>query len=110
MLGAAVHSSFVPTRYPDRAAWQQRVSDSEVRLQWDPDHDPNGAPVERRAIQLGLRGTTLRAYASDPVAVTDVSAFVAAQRDRGPELLMPVERVYPVADPVVALHLGLDAA
>lgn len=26
-----------------------------VRLQWDPDHDPSGAPVKRRAIQLGLR-------------------------------------------------------
>ena len=26
-----------------------------VRLQWDPDHDPIGAPQQRRAIQLGLR-------------------------------------------------------
>ena len=26
-----------------------------VRLQWDPDHDPTGAHVKRRAIQLGLR-------------------------------------------------------
>lgn len=28
---------------------------SSVRLQWDPDHDPSGAPEQRRAIQLGLR-------------------------------------------------------
>jgi hypothetical protein len=28
---------------------------SSVRLQWDPDHDPTGAPEQRRAIQLGLR-------------------------------------------------------
>ena len=28
---------------------------SEVRLQWDPDHTPSGAPHKRRAIQLGLR-------------------------------------------------------
>ncbi len=28
---------------------------SRVRLQWDPDHDPNGLPQVRRAIQLGLR-------------------------------------------------------
>ena len=26
-----------------------------VRLQWDPDHAPSGAPEKRRAIQLGLR-------------------------------------------------------
>ena len=28
---------------------------SNVRLQWDPDHHPNGSPQNRRAIQLGLR-------------------------------------------------------
>ena len=28
---------------------------TEVRLQWDPDHTPSGAPEKRRAIQLGLR-------------------------------------------------------
>ena len=28
---------------------------TEVRLQWDPDHAPSGAPEKRRAIQLGLR-------------------------------------------------------
>lgn len=28
---------------------------SPVRLQWDPDHSPTGAPEKRRAIQLGLR-------------------------------------------------------
>ena len=27
-----------------------------VRLQWDPDHDPEGGKCERRAIQLGLKG------------------------------------------------------
>ena len=26
-----------------------------VRLQWDPDHDPRGDKLRRRAIQLGLR-------------------------------------------------------
>ena len=28
---------------------------TKVRLQWDPDHDPQGASQPRRAIQLGLR-------------------------------------------------------
>lgn len=28
---------------------------SQVRLQWDPDHDPHGVSQQRRAIQLGLR-------------------------------------------------------
>jgi len=28
---------------------------SDVRLQWDPDHLPNGESHKRRAIQLGMR-------------------------------------------------------
>ena len=51
-----------------------------MRLQWDPDHDPSGAKVERRAIQLGLRGEALARYAREwLVQVQDVSAFVAEQ-------------------------------
>ncbi len=56
ILEAAVPSSHDPHRHADRAAWQAAVASSEVRLQWDPDHGPSGAPVERRAVQLGLRG------------------------------------------------------
>jgi hypothetical protein len=108
MLAAAVHSSFVPGTYADRADWQARVRDSEVRLQWDPDHAPDGHPLERRALQLGLRGAMLRSYASEPVEIHDVSAFVATQRGRREDLLLPAERVYPVPDPVVARRLGLD--
>ncbi len=30
--------------------------DMQVRLQWDPDHAPDGTKQQRRAIQLGLKG------------------------------------------------------
>ena len=113
LLRAAVPSSFVPQLYATREAWQQAVADSAVRLQWDPDHDPAGHPVERRAIQLGLRGAALRAYGEQLVqSIEDVTAFVIAQRDhaRAPfDLLQrPRERVYvPVDDAAAAV--GLDA-
>jgi hypothetical protein len=82
-------------------------------LQWDPDHDPSGRPLERRAIQLGLRGDTLRQYARDWILdIEDVSEFVAAQRsnlDAGGEgrLVTPREEPYPVADASVAARLGM---
>ena len=41
------------------------VANSDVRLPWDPDHDPSGAPLERHAIQLGLRGGILAKYAGE---------------------------------------------
>lgn len=34
---------------------KERDGKSQVRLQWDPDHDPHGVSQQRRAIQLGLR-------------------------------------------------------
>ena len=86
---------------------------SDVRLQWDPDHDPDGAPQDRRAIQLGMKDGTLRKYAGEwLVEIEDVSAFVTAQREhvlalRYDQLETPRESVYSVPDVEVAKRLGL---
>ncbi len=96
------------------AAWRAAVAASDVRLQWDPDHDPSGAKVERRAIQLGLRGEALRHYARDWLLdVEDISDFVRQQRPyaqspRYAHLVTPRETVYPVADRATAARLGLS--
>lgn len=113
ILEQAVHSSFKPDVYSNRADWKQRVARSEVRLQWDPDHDPNGNKVQRRAIQLGLRGSMLRQYARDwCLGIEDISAYVREQyahvkRRRLHLLDTPEERVYRVEDGDVVRHLGL---
>jgi hypothetical protein len=113
ILAEAVHSSHVAEVYGERAVWQEAVHGSNVRLQWDPDHAPGGTPVERRAVQLGLRGATLRRYAEEwTVAIEDVSDFVAAQREHRlsgdhDRLVTPREEVYPVRDAVVAARLGV---
>src|SRR5438045_2907354 len=62
MLGRAVHSAYVHEVYETPEAWRAAVARSHVRLQWDPDHTPTGEQVDRRAIQLGLRGEVLTAY------------------------------------------------
>ena len=87
---------------------------SSVRLQWDPDHDPAGGKVARRAIQLGLRGEVLARYAREwIVEIQDVSAFVAEQREHAREagwsaLVTPREDVYPISDAGTAARLGID--
>src|SRR5580693_3487314 len=40
ILSKAVHSHFVPEAYNSHEEWKQAVAESEVRLQWDPDHTP----------------------------------------------------------------------
>ncbi|MEJ7597218.1 MAG: DUF4291 domain-containing protein [Kofleriaceae bacterium] len=108
ILAAAVPSSYWQHLYPERAAWEDAVKRSEVRLQWDPDHGPGGQPLERRAIQLGLRGPMLARYAS-PLHIEDITPFVREQRavfeQRG-ALVTPEEHPYPVV-PETATRLGI---
>lgn len=113
ILAAAVPSSWDREEFATEADWSQAVSNSSVRLQWDPDHHPSGARLERRAIQLGLRGDTLTAFGTrELVEVIDLSEFVAAQRtvlaSAGvSSLITPRERVYRPADPQTAARLRL---
>jgi len=111
ILSRAVPSSFEPGPHADIAAWKLDLQKSDVRLQWDPDHDPAGDPLPRRAIQLGLRGETLKKYAREwIVGIEDISAFV---REQSPnvtdtnlsELIIPMEREYPVS-PEITKRLG----
>ena len=110
ILAAAVPSSYGQVdRFASTAEWSNAVKTSDVRLQWDPDHGPSGAPLERRAIQLGLRGDVLARYARPWIrSIEDISDFVRAQAKlRGSnELVTPSEDVYPVS-PETAAILGL---
>jgi hypothetical protein len=114
LLAEAIHSSFVPEVYSSEAEWKQAVARSSVRLQWDPDHHPSGAKLERRAIQLGLRGEILAQYARDwIVSIEDISPFVReqyplVQAGNWAQLTVPRETVYPIADPEIAKRLQLS--
>jgi len=111
ILARAVHSSYVAEIHGSRAEWQATVKRSDVRLQWDPDHGPRGNPLERRAIQLGLRGAATRAFASEWVRhIEDVTALVREQREQLHDLerlRTPFERVLAVRDPKTRAWLGL---
>lgn len=114
LLAQAVESSFSPNRFADDVEWQRALAGSAVRLQWDPDHQPSGAKLERRALQLGLRGAALQAFGrTELVEVIDLSEFVAKQRavlaSEGVDALVtPTERVYTPASKEVRIALGLD--
>lgn len=99
LLDAAVPSTFDASSHDTHQAWKDAVATSEVRQQWDPDHAPSGAKLPRRAIQLGLRGDLLRAFATtELLEVIDMTEFVAQQRafaqDDNPKLMTPLESVF----------------
>ena len=104
LLARAVPSSWDPQQFTSQEEWSKTVSQSSVRLQWDPDHQPSGTKLERRAIQLGLRGAVLEEFGTrELVEVMNISDFVTEQRDRlssagDSALVTPRERVYRPAD------------
>jgi len=114
ILRQAVYSSFESEVYDSHDAWKSAVATSNVRLQWDPDYSPDGGKLDRRAIQLGLRGDVLRKYSRDWIVdLTDISDFVRAQREhatpsRYDQLVTPRERVYPVSDDATIQNLRLQ--
>lgn len=93
----------------------KEFGEDDVRIQWDPDHDPFGEKVERRAIQLGIRGRALQKYVEDWIlSITDITDFVKAQyvhvQSNQLDLLhVPVQRIYDVSDEDVRKRIHLDS-
>ncbi len=112
ILAAAVPSSHDDRLHKTHAEWQAAVARSDVRLQWDPDHGPDGAPEQRRAIQLGLRGAALQRFADEwLLGIEDITPLVRAQQQHTlspyDELLLPEEHVYRPDDERIVQRLGL---
>ncbi|VEP18541.1 conserved hypothetical protein [Hyella patelloides LEGE 07179] len=113
ILAAAVHSTYTPEIYDSKESWQKAVAKSDVRLQWDPDRSPGGGKLQRRAIQLGLRGDAIKKYAQEWIVdIEDISEFVAEQRQHVitqnyDALLTPTEHIYEVKDREIARKLQL---
>lgn len=90
------------------------VKNDAVRLQWDPDHEPNGDKVAngRRAIQLGLRDQMFMRFSTEFILrIDDITDFVVAMRkniDNSEKLMVPVENVYYVNDPCISQRISLQ--
>ncbi len=99
-LQNAVYSSYDDSIEISREEWQSQVKTSSVRLQWDPDHDPYGNKLERRAIQIGLRDDFIKSFANeDIVLIEDISGFVKeqyefVQNQELEKLMIPAEKPF----------------
>lgn len=82
LLEWAVDTRHHPDHHtPDRAEWRKQHRDAPVRLQWDPDHSPDGWRLSRRAVVMGLRGVALHQWtATWIVAVEDITEQIHRQR------------------------------
>jgi hypothetical protein len=95
-------SHFDTTVYPSFEDWKNHLSQSPVRIQWDPERDIDLNPLNYRAIQIGLSGIAADLYASNwIVQIDDITSFckeiqqmkIAGKTDQAVEAL-PIEKVY----------------
>jgi len=109
ILSRAVLSHYDRDLYETQVAWNDALRHSEVRCQWDPDRDLRGYKLDRRAIQLGLRGESVRQYVHTwIIGLSEVTELAHGIRDAirndTPLPTAPEERPYPCH---VAGHLNV---
>ena len=97
------HSGFkeiVENAYTVQREKEENLTKAEicVRLQWDPDHDPHGFPIQRRAIQLGLKNKMLQRFNDNFILkIEDITSIVKEQEKNLTDIHMlsvPLEKVY----------------
>jgi len=100
LLSNAIFSSFKSEHYSSESDWRGKLEQSEVRLQWDPNHDPHGNKLERKAIQIGIKGDLLKKYNDKMIInISDITSFVHKQNlyvmhNQLQHLEIPNETVY----------------
>ncbi len=82
LLEEGVFSSYQAAVYGDHENWKQALAQSEVRIQWDPDHHPSGEKLVRKAVQIGLKGKMLEKFNQEFMEeILDLTPFVIQQRE-----------------------------
>mgnify|MGYP002627293860 CR=1 FL=1 len=92
------YSEALGISYPE---WQQQIQTSDIRVQFDPERDIHGNPLEYRSIQIGIRGESVKKFVSDWIVniqdMTDYVTDLRIRKEKGEDItpLLPPERLYP---------------
>ena len=95
-------SAFRPEISGEYDNWKMQLENSEVRCQWDPERDIFGNPLDRRAVQLGLKGSMVKRYVTDwIVKISDITDTVIEMRKSiktktFDNTMLPIECEYPL--------------
>jgi hypothetical protein len=113
ILQEATISSYKEELFATQEIWKEELGKTEVRLQWDPDHDPYGSKQERKAIQLGMKGELLKKFCIEwIVKIEDITDFVKEEHQKVlnnniEDLNMPIEKVIDIEDSEIERRIGI---
>ena len=108
ILENSVQSHMDTSFYESEGQWQSQLKKALVVCQWDPERGLDGKPLQRQAIQLGLRSLILPDYVERYILrVEDVTALARAiapiaRAKRSDFPTVPWERDYPIAESLAA--------
>lgn len=104
-LSGAVLSTYEREVHGEKAFFRKALKVGECRVQWDPDRTLAAERLERRAIQVGLRGGLVQDYVQNWILeIEDVTGLARTIQDAvaagAPPPVVPEERVYEVPDEI----------
>ncbi|MCM1315112.1 MAG: DUF4291 domain-containing protein [Alistipes senegalensis] len=111
LLAQAVLTS-PDSSFSDGKEWEKQFNDTAVYCQFDPDRNINGNPINRSAIQIGVKGSALSQFLDGIYRIEDLTPSVRkwnALRKNGKLNMkdLPVERLYPVNDRKIRNRLDM---
>jgi hypothetical protein len=114
ILSQATLTSFDKNLFRSPEEWKTELDKTEVRLQWDPDHDPLGNKQERKAVQIGMKGSALNKFCTEWITkIEDITGFVKDQysnvTNNGIEnLFVPYEEIIRIKEIDICNRIGIS--
>jgi hypothetical protein len=92
--------------YATHDEWKNKLQNSPVRIQWDPEKDILLQNLNYRSIQIGLTGIAVQHYVNDwIVSIEDIAplckqihSLVLNKKTEEAKALLPLENIYPLND------------
>jgi hypothetical protein len=99
-------SHFDSSIFTTQDKWKNKLQNSPVRIQWDPEKDIHLQNLNYRSIQIGLTGIAVQQYVNNwIVAINDISQLckqihflVLDNKIVEAKSLLPFENIYPLND------------
>ena len=114
ILQKATFSTYERDVYVSKEQWRKELANTDVRLQWDPDHDPYGNKLNRKAIQIGMKGEMLKKFCDEWIKkIEDITPFVKEQYQKVESkniegLNVPFEEVIELNDAELEKRIGIS--
>ncbi len=97
----------------DGNEWEKRFKNTDVYCQWDSDRSLGGNPLNRAAIQIGIKGEAISDFLDNGIyKIEDLTPTVRKWNERRKKrklsiFELPAEKIYPVSDSKIRSRLDM---